>query len=457
MPPAGPVEIRLEPGSLVDGRYRVMRELGHGGMGAVYVAEDVALERRVAIKLARADLSWALSRFRREAAALAAIRNEHVVAVHAFGHHEGVPFFVMEHVDGEDLASIIAMHRKARAETPLQRSVEILADAARGLAAVHGAGVLHGDVKTENIVIERGTGRAVLVDFGLAHDAHRELGDGRKVTSSEAEDEPMLGTPQYVAPELYWVDGARPTAQSDLYALAVVGYELLTGRVPFDSPDALTVLEMQRDRAPAPPSSLRAALAPLDSLFAAALAKDPSARPATAAVLAARLSAVAAQLAREVPEVRISEVPTAELRISPDAPRILVIEDEPVFARLATRCAQLAFGTTPVDVVTVGTGPEAVASARRRIPQLVLLDYDLPDLNGVEVLSLIRTLPGGEDTDVLVVSAEAGARERWRFGILGVREFVEKPVDISRLVDGIRTVGQRHGWLTPPDVDATGS
>ncbi|MBN8616650.1 MAG: response regulator, partial [Deltaproteobacteria bacterium] len=135
-----------------------------------------------------------------------------------------------------------------------------------------------------------------------------------------------------------------------------------------------------------------------------------------------------------------------------DMPRVLVIEDEPVFARLATRCAQLAFGGVPVDVVTVGTGPEAVASARRRVPQLVLLDYDLPELNGVEVLSRIRALSGGEDTDVLVVSAEAGAAERWRFGILGVREFLEKPVDIEALVTRIREVGGRRGLIQRDDV-----
>lgn len=434
----------LAPGELVDGRYRVLRELGHGGMGSVYAAEDVGLERRVAIKLARTDLPWALHRFRREAAALAAIRNEHVVAVHAYGEHAGTPFFVMEYVHGEDLASIVAQHRKARAQTPLYRAIEILADVARGLAAVHAAGVIHGDVKAENIVIERGSGRPVLVDFGLAHDAQRELG-------AAATDEPMLGTPQYVAPELYWQDGARPTALSDIYALGVVGYELLTGQVPFDSQEALAVLEMHRDVPPPAPSTLRPALALLDDLLLATLAKDPAARPQTAAALAARLGAFAKQLAREVPASRISDVPSGEVRVSGDAPRILVIEDEPVFARLASRCAQLAFGSAPVDVVTVASGAEAVASARRRVPQLVVLDYDLPELNGVEVLSHVRSLEGGEDAEVLVVSAEAGAAERWRFGILGVREFVDKPVEVGRLVEAIATLGRRRGWLRRPE------
>jgi serine/threonine-protein kinase len=442
---------RLDPGALIDGRYRVLRELGRGGMGAVYLAEDVALERKVAVKVARTELRWALSRFRREAAALAAIRNEHVVAVHAFGYHEEMPFFVMEHVDGEDLASIVEMHRRARAETPLYRAIEIIADVARGLAAVHASGVLHADIKAENIVIERGTGRAVLVDFGLAHDARRELARTSSVDDTLDGTEPMLGTPQYVAPELYWADDARPTAQSDIYALAVVAHELVTGVVPFDAPEALAVLEMHRDEPLRAPSLLRPALAPLDPLFASALAKDPAERPQTAAAFAARLAAVAREIAREIPEARISEVPgSGEIRVAQDVPRILVIEDEPVFARLATRCAQLAFGSSPIDVVTVGSGPEAVASARRRVPQIVLLDYDLPGLNGVEVLSHIRVLPGGEATDVLVVSAEAGAAERWRFGILGVRDFVEKPVDVEALVTRIRDVGERLGLLQRP-------
>jgi DNA-binding response OmpR family regulator len=100
-----------------------------------------------------------------------------------------------------------------------------------------------------------------------------------------------------------------------------------------------------------------------------------------------------------------------------------------------------------VDVVTVATGPEAVASARRRAPQLVVLDYHLPELNGVEVLSYLRTLPGGDEAEVLVVSAEAGAAERWRFGILGVRDFLDKPVDVSELVERIADMGRRRGWL----------
>lgn len=427
----------IVPGTLIDRRYRVVRELGRGGMGAVYLAEDVGLERRVAIKLARTELPWALARFRREAAALAAIRNEHVVLVHAYGEHQESPFFVMEFIDGEELASIVQMHQRAHAETPIHRAVEIIADVARGLAAVHAAGVLHGDIKAENIVIERGSGRAVLVDFGLAHDVERELGRRNR------RDEPMLGTPQYLAPELYWVDDTQPTAQTDIYALAIVLYELLTGRVPFDAPEAFTVLEMHRDVAPAPPSTLRSALAPFDRLFESALAKDPAKRPPTAAAFAARLEAIGRMFTQ-------GSDPDGEptgARAASDTIRLLVIEDEPVFARLAKRCAQIAFAGSRAEVVTVGTGPEAVNEARRRLPHLVLLDYHLPELNGVEVLSRIRALPGGDETDVLVVSGEAGAAERWRFGILGVRDFLEKPVDLERFVAEIRAVAARHGWI----------
>ncbi len=425
------------PGTLIDGRYRVAREFGRGGMGAVYLAEDLGLERKVAIKLARTELPWAITRFRREAAALAAIRNEHVVLVHAFGEHEGSPFFVMEFIDGEELASIVGMHRRAQAETPLHRAVEIIRDVARGLAAVHAAGVLHGDIKAENIVIERGSGRAVLVDFGLAHDVQRELARRAR------RDEPMLGTPQYLAPELYWVDDAQPTAQSDIYALAIVAFELLTGRVPFDAKEAFTILEMHRD-VPAPaPSSIRPALAPFDALFASALAKSPADRPPTAAAFAARLEALGRTLAVDAGADAIA--PSA--RSSGEAVRLLVIEDEPVFARLAKRCAQIAFAGSPAEVTTVDSGRDAVLAARRHLPHLVLLDYHLPELNGVEVLSRIRALPGGDETDVLVVSGEAGAAERWRFGILGVRDFLEKPVDLERFVAAIRALAARRGLI----------
>lgn len=425
--------------TIIDGRYRVFRELGRGGMGSVHRAEDMHLERPVAIKFGRTDIPWMTSRFRKEAAALAAIRNEHVAAIHAYGEHEGAPFFVMEYIRGENLATIAHQHRKASARVPLYRGVEIICEIAHGLTAAHAAGVIHGDLKTENVVIERGTGRPVLVDFGLSHDSEREL-------KGAQQDEPMLGTPHYMAPEIYWEDGVTPNAASDIYSLAILGYEVLTGVLPFDSPDALTILEMQRDVVPPPLSTYRPELQPLDDLFARSLAKRPEDRPRTVGAFRAPLVAFQRRLAIELAshEGRVSETFGA----SQETPRIMIVDDEHVFARLATRAAHLAYGEQAVNVISVDSGAEALARARRELPQLVVLDYDLPELNGVDLLSHMRSLPGGEDMEVLVVSGEAGAAERWRFGILGVRDFLEKPVDLVKLISAIGTVSRRRGWLT---------
>lgn len=434
----------LAPGELVDGRYRIVKELGRGGMGLVHLATDIYLDRQVALKFARVDVPWATQRFQREAAALAAIRHDHVVGVHAYGIHEDVPFFVMEFVAGENLAHLVSMHARNREYVPFFRGVELLYRIAQGLSAAHAAGVIHSDIKTENVVIERGTGRPVLVDFGLAVDT--DLAVRRKPNP----DEPMLGTPHYMAPELYWQDGVTPNAQTDVYALAVVGYEVLTGRPPFDAPDALSVLALQRDVTPRLPSERRPELAPLDGLLMRALEKRPDARPRTAAMFASQLGSLVERLRHR------TELIDAATRPSPDAIRIMVIEDEALFARLATRAAEIAFRGQLVSVTRAPTGSDALRQASEAVPHLVILDYGLPELNGVDVLSQIRAMSGGEETEVLVLSGLAGDAERWRFGLLGATDFLSKPIEFATLVERISAIAARRGWtsrsILPPAV-----
>ncbi len=163
---------------LFEGRYRIVRDLGAGAMGVVYLAHDVNLDRLVALKViapAHAESPEAVARLRREARGLAALRAPNVVGVHAFGEHEGTYFFAMEYVEGTDLETILDAERRALA---IPRVVRVLREVASGLAAVHGAGLVHRDVKPANILIEEGTARTVLVDFGLADDALGAEGAG---------------------------------------------------------------------------------------------------------------------------------------------------------------------------------------------------------------------------------------------------------------------------------------
>ncbi|CAM5281250.1 MULTISPECIES: serine/threonine-protein kinase [Streptomyces] len=209
-----------DPG-LIDGRYRLVRPLGRGAMGVVYEAEDENLQRRVALKKLSAVGGMsaddeALARFKREAVALARIDHPGVVSLYDSGLHGDVPYFVMQLVDGVDLATLV----EAGALTP-GVACAVGLGVARALAAAHEAGVLHRDVKPTNVGITR-QGSVVLHDFGLARLAGESAITRTGVT---------MGTPQFMAPEV--IMGAAPGPTADLYGLGVCLHFMLTGNLPF--------------------------------------------------------------------------------------------------------------------------------------------------------------------------------------------------------------------------------
>jgi hypothetical protein len=213
----------------VAGRYSLDRELGRGGMGIVFLARDVALERPVAIKLlppVLAAVPGYKDRFLREARTAAALSHPHIVPIHAVEQVEDLVFFVMEYIPGETLGARI------RREGPLgaTEGTRILREIAWALSHAHGRGVIHRDIKPDNILLEAGTGRVLVTDLGIAH------AEGSAVSGA-------AGTPHYVAPEL--LAGGAPSAASDLYALGVTAWVLFTGRRPFEGMDGAALLAQQ--------------------------------------------------------------------------------------------------------------------------------------------------------------------------------------------------------------------
>lgn len=254
--------------AIVDGRYRVLGELGRGGMGRVLLAEDQRLRRLVALKLLRPGaLARDLERFRREARVLARLSNHHVVRLFDCGEHQGDPYLVMEFLEGRTLDAEI--REAGDAGLPVDVALGFVFQLCDALSAVHRHGVIHRDVKPGNVMIAAGT-RAVLMDFGLARE------DGERDPGA------VSGTPMYLAPED--IRGA-PLAgagarRSDLYALGVTLYEMLAGRPPFDARSTLEVLNQQLRRTPASLRELRPDLpAAVEAVMHSALAKDPEARP----------------------------------------------------------------------------------------------------------------------------------------------------------------------------------
>ncbi|HEV3262983.1 MAG TPA: protein kinase [Gemmataceae bacterium] len=276
-PPEGPGET----GRL--GGYRVLKVLGQGGMGVVFLAEDVRLKRKVALKVMKPDLAAkeaARRRFLREAEATAAVKSDHVVTIYQVGEDRGAPFLAMELLEGMPLDRWLHGGRKPTVAQVLRLGREIVV----GLAAAHERGLIHRDVKPANIWIEAAHGgRVKLLDFGLA----RAAADDTHLTQSGA----IVGTPAYMAPEQ--ARGEQVDHRSDLFSLGCVLYLLCTGRNAFPGTTTMAVLASLAMHSPQPVNDLNPEILPvLADLVMQLLAKDPAGRPPSAQAVAEALQSV---------------------------------------------------------------------------------------------------------------------------------------------------------------------
>lgn len=276
----------LSPGGPATGwlaHYRVLGELGSGGMGVVYLAEDTQLGREVAVKVVRPELAAlpeAAARFAREARAAASIRHDHVVTIYHVGEHGGVPYLVMERLEGISLQRWLERGRKPSLDLVLRIGREV----ASGLAAAHALGLVHRDVKPANIWLEAPRGRVKLLDFGQARSGPEDV---EVVTSPGA----IVGTPLYMSPEQ--ATGAATGPPSDLFSLGCLLYRLCCGHPPFEGATVLAVLNALASRDPVPPRELDGEIpAELEDLILRLLAKAPEARPADAQVVVEDLRAI---------------------------------------------------------------------------------------------------------------------------------------------------------------------
>jgi diguanylate cyclase (GGDEF)-like protein len=277
-----PIQADFAIGTTLGGVYQVRHEISRGAFGVVYRAEDLALGRQVALKLLRSDLAADeafVERFRTEAATLAKIRNPNLVQVFSFGVDGENVFFAMELVEGQSLDERIDSARRRQRHLPLAEVTSTVDQVAHALDAVHLAGMLHRDVKPENVLIDRVHRRCVLVDVGIAV----RLGS----------DKNPAGTPGFTAPEVFGAVGE--SRATDVYSLGVLAYLLLTLQPPFRGPDSLAILSSQMKR-PTPLTQLRRDLPPgIDAVLLPALDPDPEQRPQSARALAKALSDVIAQ------------------------------------------------------------------------------------------------------------------------------------------------------------------
>ncbi|HEY8079144.1 MAG TPA: serine/threonine-protein kinase [Labilithrix sp.] len=404
----------LRPGMQIDGRYVIVDPLGAGAQGIVYRAEDVFLGRLVAIKVVSPEAvrdPKIAERFASEARALASLKNDHVVGVFSYGEHGGQPFFVMEYVEGETLESIIEEHAARGTTVDIDRALTITNALARGLHAAHERRVIHRDVKPGNVIVENGTGRPVLVDFGLA----RRAGSTPRMS--------VGGTPWYMAPEQARDrDGSETTSSADLYALACSAFELITGRPVFEGRDVYDVLlAHQRDEAPAL-SVYQPDFGPLDAVFARARAKTPRERPPSCLAFAEELEAAGADLQRASAPTRTVLRSRFQLR-DPRAPHVLALVADDAFARRLEKTVERAMPGSVWARFTAGS--DLVSAFERKAAVTIVIDEDATTTSPATLVDMIRKLPGGAEARVIVLSRE------WRPSPSARVRSVPKPVNMQ--------------------------
>jgi len=349
-------EGRFVPGTLLGGRYRIIGLLGRGGMGEVYRATDLTLGQSVALKFLPEEAARnqrLLERFHGEVRVARLVSHPNVCRVYDIGEVEGMPFISMEYVDGEDLASLLLRIGRLPADKALETARKLCA----GLAAAHDRGVIHRDLKPQNIMMNK-RGEVLIMDFGLAAIADQLVGA-----------EVRNGTPAYMSPEQ--LKGAGVTAKSDIYALGLVLYELFTGKRPYEANSLQQLIDLQDSARLASMTSVAADIDPaVEKIVRRCLEPDPFKRPAGALAVAAALPGgdplAAALAAGETPspEMVAAAGDTEGLARKYSVP-CLVLVVLCLASTLVYRQAANALMRAPVD-----SAPEVLAQKSREVAAL---------------------------------------------------------------------------------------
>jgi eukaryotic-like serine/threonine-protein kinase len=403
-------------GDVVGGAYRILGELGRGAMGVVLLGFDLQLERKVAIKFVNSAGRGpeVRERFVQEARAMALVNHPNVLHIHALGEHAGVPYFVMELVEGQTADDWLF---ESGGLPDLDVALGVLDDICKGVSAIHAAGAVHRDLKPSNVLLD-GELRARVADLGLA----APYLNGGVVKE-------IAGTPAYMAPEVAF-DGEQPASPlSDVYALGCVAYEFLTGSVPFDAETALGLMVQHATVLPQPPSSLRPGLPTVfDDVILKALEKKPEDRTASADLFR-----------RSLKEARASSV---------EPVRILVAEDDQDFRELLALKLSMEF--PDADILCVDNGRALVDAFAEKRPSVVMIDLQMPILDGVAVTALLRARPDAETVPIIVMTASGGSQEWKLLASLGADRFLVKPLNLDDVINTLRSAVRERASTPPP-------
>jgi serine/threonine protein kinase len=345
-----PNALDMNETTLLNDRYRLEEPLGSGGMAVVYRARDLMLQRDVAIKVLREDFSRDPAfreRFRQEAMAAANLSHPNIVTVHDFGFDDERLFIVMEFVPGTDLKSML----KRRGRLSVDESISLMVQACAGVGYAHRAGLVHCDIKPQNMLISPDQ-RLKVVDFGIAQ--------ALASINPEERSEIVWGSPQYFSPEQ--AAGEAPSPASDVYSLGVVMYEMLTGQLPFAADNTTELARMHRQAMAKAPRELNSSIPPaLEQITLKVLSKEPAARYRTADQLGRVLITFSRQSSAVTTVTPPQPLPSSESR---PHPRRSQAASRPV----QVRPSGAEENPLDIDWITLGLGLLALIAVGGLIP-----------------------------------------------------------------------------------------
>jgi tRNA A-37 threonylcarbamoyl transferase component Bud32 len=342
------------------GSYRILQKIGTGGMGAVYLAEHPLIGKKVALKVIHRELASnkeVVQRFFQEAKAVTRIGNEHIVEIHDFGQtQDGDHFYIMEYLEGQTLAGVLANERVL----DVMRALHIGAQIAAALAAAHAAGVIHRDLKPDNVMLTMRLGDpnfVVLLDFGLAK---MFVGGGQSAVKTAAGV--LLGTPQYMSPEACESKG-NLDHRTDIYALGILLFQMMTGMLPFDGETMGEVLVKQVTQLPPPPRGFNASIPPsVEQIVLRCLAKNVDARFPTMMALREALLDPEAYLRNSPPIAPARSLAPGEAKV--DAKTVMA------YAAQQQRAQQQAPAEQQRTRIGIASGPNAALPLPAPAPSL---------------------------------------------------------------------------------------
>jgi len=403
------------------GPYQLIERIGRGGMGTVYRAYHPALDRLVAIKVlpeAFSDDSEFAERFLQEARSVARLKHPNILQVFDFDQSDGRSYLVMELVEGGRLSDRLGR------PMDLREVIRLLMPLAGALDYAHAHGIVHRDIKPSNILLHV-DGTPVLADFGLAKLASAT----RSITATGT----VVGTPEYMSPEQSAGEPIGPP--SDRYSMAIVAYEMLTGRVPFQADTPAAVLLSHLNKAVPPAVELRGELSGhIDAALQRALAKVPEERYTSAAAFVTALTPAAWPSA--LPEDRTTTTKVqAATHARHKVPQVLVVDDGAANRELIEAC----LAGIDCEVRPAEDGETALREIEMRKPDLVLLDVQMPGMNGYEVCRRIKSDTKTRLIPVVMITSLDRTSDRVEALNAGADDYMSKPVERVELVARVRS------------------